>query len=405
MPTRFSGPTVITAGPDGAAWTMQMFANQIARIDPVTGHVREYPVPWGPTSPRPHTSAGPRILPAGFTPLSCTIKPGADGNIYFTNGIRNQIGQLNPDTGAVRLFTPRGRFGGLFPLTDLSSSADAIWFSQTTANRIGRFDLATHQFRDYAVPTRASMPVGVFSSSDGSVWFAETAANKIGHLDPSTGHITEHRLPQSLSGPFVINGETEGRYVWFTQMSGNRIGRLDLHTNTIDSYRVPLRASFPTEVCAAPDGNIYFTHLIRNGIGRLDPRDGTVTNIAIPAQRIRVQAADQGPAHLDRRHLQRTRKRHLVHLGLRQQSRPPRPELSRHLTTNTKGFTSCAPGSTTETPTFGSKNCPNLNPGQAKWPCASPTTDCAEAICTNTSTARCSFRYSSPTPRPATTAQ
>lgn len=286
MPTRFSGPTVITAGPDGAAWTMQMFANQIARVDPVTGHVREYPVPWGPACPRPHTSAGPRILPAGFTPLSCTIKPGADGNIYFTNGIRSQIGQLNPDTGAVRLFTPPSRFGGLFPLTDLSSSADAIWFSQTTANRVGRFDLATHKFRDYAVPTRASMPVGVFSSSDGSVWFAETAANKIGHLDPDTGRITEYRLPQSLSGPFVINGETEGRYVWFTQMSRNRIGRLDLHTNTIDSYRVPLRASFPAEVCAAPDGKIYFTHLIRNGIGRLDPRDGTVTNIAIPAQRM-----------------------------------------------------------------------------------------------------------------------
>jgi virginiamycin B lyase len=286
MPTPFSGPTVITAGPDGAAWTMQMFANQIARIDPITGDVREYPIPWGPTCPRPHTSPGPGILPAGFTSLSCTIKPGADGNIYFTNGIRNQIGQLNPSTGAVQLFTPRGRFGGLFPLTDLSSSADAIWFSQTVANRIGRFDLSTHQFRDYIIPTRASMPVGVFSCSDGSVCFAETAANKIGLLDPSTGHITEHRLPQSLSGPFVINGETEGRYVWFTQMSGNRIARLDLHTTTIDRYSVPLRASFPTEVCAGPDGNIYFTHLIRNGIGRLNPRDGSVTNIAIPTQQI-----------------------------------------------------------------------------------------------------------------------
>jgi hypothetical protein len=54
------------------------------------------------------------------------------------------------------LFTPPSRFGALFPLTDLASSADAIWFSQTTANRIGRFDLATHQFRDYTVPTRAS---------------------------------------------------------------------------------------------------------------------------------------------------------------------------------------------------------------------------------------------------------
>lgn len=82
MPTPKAGPCDLCTGPDGALWGEDILANRIFRIDPKTDHVEEFLIPF--TLPTTNVSL-PNI--AGRTAFACAIRPGADGNIYASNGM------------------------------------------------------------------------------------------------------------------------------------------------------------------------------------------------------------------------------------------------------------------------------------------------------------------------------
>lgn len=103
MPTKMAGPCDLTTGPDGAIWIQDLLVNKIARLDPDTGHIDEYDIPY--TYPLNLTQQ----LPA-HSALACAIQPGNDGNIYAASGLRNQFVQVklpvkDPKTD-IRVFTP-----------------------------------------------------------------------------------------------------------------------------------------------------------------------------------------------------------------------------------------------------------------------------------------------------------
>src|SRR5262249_53513744 len=69
FPTSPSGPSGITAGPDGNIW----FTAPLGRINPTTGAITEYPVPF-----------------ANYSLYAITSGP--DGNLWFTDPGNNAIG-------------------------------------------------------------------------------------------------------------------------------------------------------------------------------------------------------------------------------------------------------------------------------------------------------------------------
>lgn len=83
MPTPAAGPCDLCVGPDGALWGEDIFADIIFRIDG-NGTVEEYPIPW--TLPALNSSVLPNV--GGRIAFSCAIRPGADGNIYASQGTR-----------------------------------------------------------------------------------------------------------------------------------------------------------------------------------------------------------------------------------------------------------------------------------------------------------------------------
>lgn len=86
MPTPAAGPCDLCTGPDGALWGEDQLEAIIFRIDPKTGKVQEFPIPW--TLPASNVSL-PGESVAGRAALSCAIRPGADGNIYASTGMRS----------------------------------------------------------------------------------------------------------------------------------------------------------------------------------------------------------------------------------------------------------------------------------------------------------------------------
>ena len=88
-----------------------------------------------------------------------------------------------------------------------------LWFCESGASKIGRFDPNTATFTEFPLPTPNATPIGIITGSDGNLWFAEKSANQIGRISPR-GKITEFPLPTPKAGPdampFFINASKMG---------------------------------------------------------------------------------------------------------------------------------------------------------------------------------------------------
>jgi len=212
--------------------------NIIFRIDPDTGKIDEYPIPFTtPLSPTPIQLPGVAKSVTDRTALSCAIRKGRDGNLYAANGVRNQLVRINPYTKKIDIFQdPNSNVAGnLQPFNDLSSADDGMYVTATTGNTFSLFSSATEEFTTYTVPTPASLPLGLIVASDGRVYLAEFGSNKILVFDPKTKRIDEYPLPEPALFPTVVRAERNG-YVYFALFVGNGIGRINMKTYKIDIY-------------------------------------------------------------------------------------------------------------------------------------------------------------------------
>jgi virginiamycin B lyase len=134
-------PGGLTESPDGQyLYFGETLGQKIGRLDPATGQIKEYPLP-------PDLSLGDPLASPG------QLRFGSDGNLYIMEGTfdgGDQIGQLNPTTGAYHYVTTP---------TPLSSPCDLnnvlpgkIIFGEFTGNRIGWFDIPNTTDISGAIP-------------------------------------------------------------------------------------------------------------------------------------------------------------------------------------------------------------------------------------------------------------
>jgi virginiamycin B lyase len=202
----------------------------------------------------------------------------------------------------------------------------AIWYTGQLANKIGRFDPKTEQFKEFPLKTPRTGPHGLAEDRDGNIWFTGNSAGLIGKLDPKTGDVTEYKMPDpAVKDPHTLNFDQNG-VLWFTAQNANVMGRLDpksgeikiiksqtpssrpyglqinskgvpvvvlFGTNkvaTIDpatlavkEYTLPNAASRPRRLALASDDIVYYADFSRGFLGRLDLRNGEVKEWQSPS--------------------------------------------------------------------------------------------------------------------------
>lgn len=141
-----------------------------------------------------------------------------------------------------------------------------VWFTWADSNSIGELNTETGQVKLQQIPTKNSGPFGILIGPDDAIWFTELFGEKIGRLDPSTGRIIEYFLPSRSSGPIgpaLLTVDSEGR-IWFTEAYGRRIGAIDLKavregtSDGIREYEPPYMVNSPIGV-AVSKGVVWFT--------------------------------------------------------------------------------------------------------------------------------------------------
>ena len=117
-------------------------------------------------------------------------------------------------------------------------------------------------------PTSGSFPEGIAAGPDGALWFTEESANNIGRSTVA-GVITEYPIPTPGSSPAQITAGPDGA-LWFTEFDGNNIGRITT-AGVVTEYAIPTANCGALGITRGPDGALWFVESLSTKIGRIDP--------------------------------------------------------------------------------------------------------------------------------------
>jgi streptogramin lyase len=249
IPTAYSGPAGITAGPDGNLWFVEARGNEVGRITR-SGVITEFPIP-------------------GTDPHPLDMTAGPDGNLWFVEAHADKIARITP-SGVITEF-PVPADGT--ELVSITTGPDGnLWFCKlsNTTGKIGKMTVSG-VVTEFTPPAADTDPVDITTGPDGNLWFADSSA--IGQATPS-GAITEFPVDSSIQ-PWSIAPGPDGA-VWFTDLDSHDVGRIT-PSGVVKLFPLPdtgASISGRPDITKGPDGNVWFT--FPNALGRATP-SGVIT--------------------------------------------------------------------------------------------------------------------------------
>lgn len=209
------------------------------------------------------------------------IAIGPDGNAWFAEQNGHKISRITP-SGTITEYAITGDAVDLW-----AGQGDDLWFTEMSANLVGKIDTDTGQVTEYSVPTSNAGPNGITLGADGNMWFAEYTAGKIGVIT-SSGTITEYTIG---GNPTDLALGSDGN-VWFTSYNTNQVGKITT-SGTATWYSAP-SGSGPAGIAAGADGNLWVTEHNTGKIAKVTT-SGTFTEYTIPTSGSAPWAINAGP--------------------------------------------------------------------------------------------------------------
>jgi len=255
-PGALTSSSGIAANPDGivVAFT-ETAANKIGFLNAQTNQIIEFQ------------------LPVNGQPTAITWVDG--DRAAFLMPATNQIGIFNRAINTFIFFTvPTGGAGlaGISP-----ERPNAVWFTESNANKIARLDLVTRVIIEYTLPVcfgGANGPTGILVDKDGFVWTLGASTGAIFKLNPATSVFRCFFTPTITGSQRILNvaNDTQGG-IWFTESdatNGNRVGRLQGITNTFTEFNLLTAGAAPTGIAFEIASNaIWFTNSGSHTLGRI----------------------------------------------------------------------------------------------------------------------------------------
>ncbi|MEA2906543.1 MAG: virginiamycin lyase [Alphaproteobacteria bacterium] len=281
-----------TPGPDRMPWSAHPDkdgkfwipyygrANKIARLDPETGEMKEFPVPN-----------------LGTAAIHSAV-PGPDGSVWLTEQGSDKLGKWDPVTQTITEYqddwrkhtvkvAPNGMVwstGGLSvfdPKTEkyvhipevpsaygITLDKDSnVWFAELRADgRIGKVDAKTLKVTKYQPPTPTGFPRRIVSADDGAIWFALFQAGKIGRFDPKEERFKEYTLPGPRATPYALAVDNDHK-VWYSSEWMDVLGRLDPETGKVIEYPTPRPENTMRDFFMDDKGRMWFGSPANDKVG------------------------------------------------------------------------------------------------------------------------------------------
>jgi len=234
-----SDPSGVTRGGDGAIWFTETAASKIGRIefDGERGEfrLREYDVPTG--------SAPTAIL---------FVKD--DMRVYFTLEATHQIGRIELDGTGMRLVDIPGDGGAVDRYSSLALGPDGqLWFTQYERGQLGRMNIGGETFEEFPLESPDSGPLVIERVGD-SLWFTEHKDNRHGRVIFRPAPLIEEYDSVDTNGqPWGI-AEGSDATPYMALHGSARLVRFHKHR----TWEVGPEAH-PHSLATGPDGTTWFT--------------------------------------------------------------------------------------------------------------------------------------------------
>jgi copper transport protein len=210
----------------------------------------------------------------------------SNGNIWFTDSPRNQIGYIDVETKEISTKTIPNLDPVMVdnkPIFIQADFDDNIWITIVNKNKILKYLPDDDVFKVLELPERDSFPFALSVDSDGNIWYTATGIGKFGYIDPNEGKITQFSKEIPLEGPeFLLFDKNED--VWIAEHTGTAITKFNPVLETFEKISVPDDEALPFGMTFDRYDNIWFAQHVIDRIGVYDPDNNDLKEIPIPTE-------------------------------------------------------------------------------------------------------------------------
>jgi virginiamycin B lyase len=255
-----------SAAPDknGFLWIPDFgLANKITRLDPKTGEMKDFPIPFTGTG-GVHSAV-----------------PAADGSVWIAEQGSNRIGRWDPATQQITEYQDAylpGKEGiedGGSKHTVRIDPTGKVW---TSGVPLTRYDPETAKFDRFI---EGEYAYDVKPDKNGDAWFTSPLVSKIGKVDGKTLKVSQWSLPTPNAYPRRMEIGSDGM-IYSGEFSGGKMARFDPKTQTFKEFSLPGPDPSPYGLGFDSDGYLWYDSHNMDLIGRFDPRTGNVIEYPFP---------------------------------------------------------------------------------------------------------------------------
>ena len=157
----------LTVAGDGSVWWAEDNIDKMARVDPVTGKVDEYAIPYkdGHAFPR-------------------RMNVDANGDIWVGLWQAGKLMKIDYKTKEMKIFTPPTPNAGNYSVV-VDKKNDLIWTSEQKVDKIARFNPKTEEWVEFPLPEAQSDPrrIDVDPTNPNRIYFSGDTAGRLGFVE------------------------------------------------------------------------------------------------------------------------------------------------------------------------------------------------------------------------------
>ncbi len=280
---------------NGMVWIANNVENPIrtiARLNPVTGEVKNFALPGE----------------EGMAKTGHGIVIDAKGIAWFNAD--GGLGRINTKTEALDYFDPPKEMARVGGSLDLDVKNGYVWMS--TNKGALRFDPRTNKFQEFRSVTQrpGSQTYGVATDSEGNGWWAQMAIDIVGRSDINTGKSAEVVLspiregyddiseadrkfyetaesswsstfPWS-QGPRRLGADRDGQSVWVAASWGDNLVQIDIKTNEATYHPTPIPHSHIYDTVVDKNGMVWTNLMGTDRVAKYNPKTKAWVEYQIP---------------------------------------------------------------------------------------------------------------------------
>jgi len=166
-----NGAYGITVAGDGSVWWAEDMADRMSRIDPVTGKVEEYKIPYdGLAYPR-------------------RMSHDARGDLWVGLWNAGLLMKIDYETKQMTFFAPPTETPGTYSVT-VDRKNNLIWVSEQMADKIARYNPKTGEWVEFPLPDSESDPrrLEIDPNNPNRVWWSGNLSGRMGFVEVLPGN-------------------------------------------------------------------------------------------------------------------------------------------------------------------------------------------------------------------------